>query len=341
MMKEKVSNIDIIIPWVDGNDPEWRKIRTETAKAYPPETGSESEIRFQSWDNLHLWFRAVETRMPWFHKIILVTAGHLPRWLNTNHPRLSIVRHDDYIPEKYLPTFNSNTIEMNYHRIECLSEDFIIFNDDMFPVMPIADEYYFKDGMVCDEAVENIITTAAFGPVGNMARYVQVNNMFIINKYFNKRNVQAKNREKWFCSEYGERLERTKSLVYWRDFPGFYDPHLPSAMKKSTLKKIWELEGGKLDISSNNHFRAHSDLSQYLVRYWQLCDGNFNHRKTLGKVYFADANNCCEIAGEIRDKRQQMVCINENCSGEEFETVKETINNALIEIFPEKSSFER
>lgn len=335
-------DIDIIITWVDGSDPIWAKEKeTYRIRQHWIEPKSDSNIRFESWNNLSYWFRAIEKFMPWFHKIVFVTYGHVPSFLNTQHPRLRIVKHSDYIPEEYLPTFNSNTIEMNFHRISQLSENFILFNDDFFPLQPIEETYYFKNDTVCDEAVENIITTAAFGPVSHMARYTQVNNMFLINKHFKKREVQEKNWDKWYCSDYGKLLERTKSLQYWYDFPGFYDPHMASAMKKSVLAHLWEIESDVLDRASRNRFRAYSDVTQYLIRYWQLCTGDFYPRKTLGKLYFVDPGNYKEIAREIAARKWQMVSLNENCTPEEFLVIKKEINLAFEQILPAKSSFEK
>jgi len=235
--------VDIVLTWLDSNDPMWQKSRMDAEQIYNPEEGSNNDIRFESWDNLKYWFRAIEKCMPWVNRVFLITCGQRPDFLNLSDSRIKLVDHNDYIPKEYLPTYNSNTIEMNLHRIEDLSENFVLFNDDVFPLGEIPLDMYFSGNRVCDEAIENIITTKAFGPVSNMARYAQVNNMFIINKYFNKREVQARNPELWFNEAYGDRLERTKSLVYWNDFPGFYDPHLANALKKSTLKKsgIWKL----------------------------------------------------------------------------------------------------
>lgn len=333
--------IDIIITWVDDKDNEWKEEKKRFIESNEIKNKIvDTNIRFESWDNLQYWFRAIEKFMPWVNNVFFVTWGHVPAFLNINHPKLRIVKHSDYILKKYLPTYNSNTIEMNLYKIEQLSENFVLFNDDMFPLQPIANDYYFKGDIVCDEAIENIITTATFGPVSNMARYTQVNNMFIINKYFKKREVQSIHWDKWYCEDYGERLERTKSLMYWNDFPGFYDPHLPSAMKKSIIKKIWELESDVLDNASCNHFRAYSDVSQYLVRYWQLCEGNFFPRRTQGKVFFVDIYNYKFIADTIRKQNQQMICLNENCTSQEFEVIKQEINAAFEKILPQKCSFE-
>lgn len=333
--------IDIVVTWVDGTDPKWLAEKQDYLKKHNIDQASNSNIRFESWDNLHYWFRAVEKFMPWFHKIIIVTYGHVPEFLNVCHPRLRVIKHSDYIPEEYLPTFNSNTIEMNFHRIRGLSENFIIFNDDLFPLQPIEETYYFRNNKVCDEAIENIITTAVYGPVANMARYASVNNMFIINKYFKKREVQKRNWEKWYCGDYGERLERTKSLQYWYDFPGFYDPHMANAMKKSVLSHLWDREKQVLNRASQNRFRDYSDVTQYLIRYWQLCTGDFYPRKTQGKFYFVTPENCKEIAKSIELQEHQMVSLNENCTPEEFEEIKYHINRAFERILPDKSSFEK
>lgn len=335
------SKIDIVLPWVDGSDPEWQKVKKESLKKYCPAEAANSNIRFESWDNLQYWFRAVETYMPWVHKIFFLTWGHLPEFLDTAHPKLEIVRHEDYIPKEYLPTFNSGPIEMNVHRIDGLAENYIMFNDDFFPLQPIAEEYYFRNDMVCDEAVENVIVTATMGPIVNMARYMQVNNMFIINRHFQKREVQKKHWDKWYCEDYGELLERTKSLQYWNDFPGFHDPHMACGLKKSVLKKIWELEEKDLDKASREHFRGPADINHYLVRYWQLCEGNFCPRKTKGKMCLVNMDNYQEYAQGIREQRWQMVSLNEDCTPEEFEVIKKEINGALEQLLPDKSTFER
>lgn len=335
------TDIDIVIPWVDGEEAEWKKQREACRKKYNPEKLSDSNIRFESWENLQYWFRAVERNLPWVHKIFFITWGHLPGFLDTGHPKLEIVTHGEYIPEEYLPTFNSAAIEMNVHRIAGLAENYIMFNDDLFPLRPIEEEYYFKDDLVCDEAVENVIVTAAIGPIANMARYMQVNNMSIINRHFKKRQVQKKHWDKWYCKDYGELLERTRSLQYWNDFPGFHDPHMANALKKSVLKKLWELEGEALDKSCRGHFRSAADINQYLIRYWQLCQGQFHPRRTLGKMCLVNMDNYQEYADGIRHQKWQSVSLNEDCTANEFEIIKKEINGALAELFPEKSSFEK
>lgn len=332
--------IDIVIPCVDEKDSVWEKERKKWSAICDGDKFETSNLRFQCWDNLFLWFRSIEECMPWVHKIFLVTCGQRVDFLKKNHPKIELVNHRDFIPSEYLPTFNSNTIEMNIHRIRELSDNFILFSDDVFPLEPIAEEYYFKDNMVCDEAVENIITTTSFGSVSHNTRYAQINNMFIINRHFKKRKVQAAHPEQWFNDEYEEHLERTKACEYWYDFPGFYDPHMANAMKKSTLAHLWDVEPEALDLGSKNKFRAHTDVTQYLIRYWQFCSGDFVPRKTRGKVYFPTIDTYKDVVDAIDNRLYPMVSFNENCTPEEFPIIKENINAALLRRFPQKSTYE-
>jgi len=53
--------IDFVIPWVDGSDPEWQKERNLHCN-HPQHT---EESRFRDWETLRYWFRAVETYAPW------------------------------------------------------------------------------------------------------------------------------------------------------------------------------------------------------------------------------------------------------------------------------------
>lgn len=47
-------------------------------------------------------------------------------------PKVQIILHSDFIPKKFLPTFNSTSIEMFLQFIPDLSEHFIYSNDDIF-----------------------------------------------------------------------------------------------------------------------------------------------------------------------------------------------------------------
>ena len=169
---------------------------------------------------------------------------------------------------------------------------------------------------------------------------MKANNILFINRHFCKREVQKKNYDKWFCEAYGDLVHRNEGLHYWNNFCGFRDPHMANAMKKETLQKLWETEPETLHRASMNRFRGETDLSQYLIRYWQLCEGNFIPRRTLGKSFLVTSENYKEIADSIKNQEWQMVSLNEECSWKEFEKIKSAINQAFAKLLPEKSIFE-
>ena len=84
--------IDFVITWVDDTDPVWLFDRGRYC-GIPAVSG---DCRFRDWGLLQYWFRGVEKFAPWVNKVHFVTYGHLPEWLNTDHPKINIVKHADY-----------------------------------------------------------------------------------------------------------------------------------------------------------------------------------------------------------------------------------------------------
>ncbi len=331
--------IDIVVPWVDGNDPEWQERKRKAMLKSGVNMESSGNVRYESWD-FKYWFRAVEKNMPWVNKIFVVVSGRKPDFLDLSNKRLCVVSDTEYIPDEYLPTFNSNTIEMNLHRIPELSENFIAMCDDIFPLQPIEEEYYFRDNILCDEAVETPLFPKRI-PHYIVASYKDYNNVAVINKHFDKRKVQETDWDKWYCEDYGELLDRTRSMAYWNTFTGFRNPHLGFAQKKSTLAKLWEIEKDTLDTASRNCFRGYSDVSHWLCRYWQLCTGEFLPRRTRGKFLWVDINNYQNAVDIIENRRERMLCLAELCTPAEFGIINAAVSRAFEKVFPEKSSYER
>ncbi len=148
-MKNTMENpIDFVITWVDGQDKSWRRQRDSYSHT---EGEDDSEVRYRDWGILRYWFRGVEQFAPWVRTIHFVTWGHLPIWLDMEHPKLHIVKHEEYIPKEYLPTFDSCVLEIHLHRIEGLSDHFVYFNDDMFLLRPLKPTFFFieENHVIC------------------------------------------------------------------------------------------------------------------------------------------------------------------------------------------------
>lgn len=325
--------IDFVLPWVDGNDPLWRNRFAE----YADKNGDSRNIRFRDWELLRYWFRGVEKYASWFRNVYFITSGELPEWLNLDNPKLRWIKHKDYIPEKYLPTFSANTIEMNLHRLEGLSEYFVYFNDDTFVTCPIKESLFFYKDLPCDMAVMTAKPTS--GGIIHMA----INDLNVIDAHFNKHKAIKSNLNKWFSLKYGKGLISNLLLYPWIEFSGFLDPHLPNAFLKSTLNKIWEAEPVLLDKTCISKFRTSDDVNQWLIRYWQLAEGNFYPMNKLRDSFCTDItdSNMTSICKAIVEQKYDMVCLNDSNNIDNFENIREKLKNYFETILPEKSSFEK
>ncbi|MCD7715797.1 MAG: stealth family protein [Lachnospiraceae bacterium] len=334
-----MSDIDFVLTYLDANDVEWQK---EKNKYSPDKFADVNPNRYRDWDNLQYFFRGVEKYAPWVRKIHFVTCGHLPKWLNTEHPKLHIVRHEDYIPKEWLPTFSSRCIDMNLHRIDGLSEHFVYFNDDMFLTAPVKEEVFFQNGLPCDSA---ILSPQSFTSEEQIQLFLApVMNLSLINKYFNRSKVMRSDPAKWFSPKYRGELFRTLTMLPYPRFRGFLPIHLPYSYNRSTYEKVWELEKDRLSEVSSHRFREVTDYNHWLFSYWQYASGEFSPRNPhLGHVYQLRTRTEAEKAGQsITGQKYKMICLNDAvCDSEEFEETVSIVNSALETILPGKSSFEK
>ncbi len=122
----KIGPIDAVYTWVDSSDDEWQSLFSCYASAE-----SMDPDRFSQSDELKFSIRSLFTYAPWVRKVFIVSNCAPPAWFKASS-RLVWIRHDDVIPEKYLPLFNSHAIETFLHEVPDLSEQYVYFNDDMF-----------------------------------------------------------------------------------------------------------------------------------------------------------------------------------------------------------------
>lgn len=326
----KNENIDIVLLWVDGNDIEWLKEKNK----YLNLKVDVNINRYRDWNNLQYLFRGIDKYASWVHKIFFITWGHLPPWLNTNNEKLEIINHTDFIPSEYLPTFNSNVIEMNLHRINELSSRFILFNDDLFILQNLTPKDFFNSNLPMDMYIE-------YRKKNPSKRHIVLKNNYlgIINKYFNKKLFIKKNIFKIFNVKYGMQNFKTLRLLHDKNFNDLYSQHLTQSFIKETFNIVWKKEYYNLDKACHNRFRADNDIGYQLCRYWQILSGNFSPSKKLGK-YFVMSNNNSKLISCIKKRKYKIICINDAHLNVDFEKAQAEVNNALDTIFPNKSTFE-
>ncbi|MBZ4647593.1 MAG: hypothetical protein JG777_3082 [Clostridia bacterium] len=327
--------IDFVITWVDMNDPEWQQEFALYSGKIDNRKNEISEARFRDYGFLKYWFRGVEKFAPWVHKIHFVTCGQKPDWLNENHPKLHLVSHKEFIPNEFLPTYNSVVIERYLHKIPDLSEHFVYFNDDFYIIKPIDPERFFKNGLPCD------IAAFLYNP-GWSQWYKQIqNNIRIINQHFDKKEVMAQFHDKWFNKSYGSKARWNYILKPYNKFVTLRTPHNAQPYLKRTFEEVWEVAGKELTETSVNRFRALNDLTPELFRTWQICKGNFEPYNTYQDTkMFPLVLKSKKAIDAIYNQRYKLICLNDNAHIRNYEQVMKEVEKAFDTILPEKSGFE-
>lgn len=332
-------DIDIVILWVDGADPAWRA--QKSAYLPPAERDSDSANRYRDWGLLPYWFRSVERFAPWVRRIHFVTWGHIPAFLNVDAPKLHVVRHDEFIPAEYLPTFSSHTIELNIHRIPDLAEHFIYFNDDMFLLRPLAETDFFREGLPCTYGGE--VPWEFCGDVGVWA-HAAANNMGVINRHFPKREAVKSHGAKYRDKTYRWK-DNIRTLMLQKLFPdyftGFKNLHAPAAYLKSTFEAVWQAEPALLHSTCSHKFRSPSDVNQWVCLWWQAASGNFAPYKTDNLVMSASAETIDALCGAIEKQTNAMACINDPEGDVDVEKLAERLRWSFEKRLPGKSMFEK
>ena len=333
-------NIDVVIPWVDGSDHNWQKLKDQYKGL---KSADKSDSRYRDWDNLQYVFRGIEKFWPWVNRVFLVTCGQKPQWLNTNCEKLRLINHKDYISNEYLPTFNSHTIELNLHRIEELSEHFIYMNDDFFPIRPLKPTDFFKNGLPCDSATQQNLISIHI-PEDTNIQYIDFSNLGLLNAHFRKRVVTRGNLYRWYgpyLGIHGMIQAFTKANQFF--FTGFNMHHSAQSFLKSTFKTVWDCYHDYLHKHCLNKFRHNTDVNQWLIRYWQLAENKFYpYNMKNRKLFVVGKGNTKEIISAISKQQYDIITINDSprLSDDDFQLIKPRINQALDSLLPNKSSFE-
>lgn len=329
-----MNEIDFVIIWVDNTDPQWQAERMkytdeDTSTLYM----NKNDCRYRDWGTLKYWFRSVEQYAPWVRKIHFVTCGHYPDWLNLEQPKLHFVKHSDFIPSEYLPTFSSVPIELNLHRIEGLAEKFVYFNDDVFVVASVEPTDFFLKGLPRDVAIRKFPNIYDIG-------HIELNCINIINKEFSFSHQFKSNLFKWMNYRYGIRCLQNLFFLPYGDFTGVFNAHVANAYNKMTFTEVWAKYGNKLHQTCQHRFRTQMDVSQWVFKYWQLVSGSF-YPQWINYSKFIEIYNTEEIRKVLKQKKTKQICLNDCESINDIKLLKDKIIGIFQEVFPEKSSYER
>lgn len=147
-------DIDVVIAWVDGNDPVHRASRLAYTENKLDNVRDDvaGETRYRQVGEINYCIASINKFAPWVRSIHIITDNqnpHVETFLEKIFPEgfipVHIVDHKEVFRgyEKYLPTFNSRAIEAVAWRIKGLSEHYLYFNDDFLLTRPVQPEEFF------------------------------------------------------------------------------------------------------------------------------------------------------------------------------------------------------
>lgn len=296
-------SIDIVYTWVNGDDP----VYIEKCKKYAEKLKDINPERFRDvYDMLKFSLRSIEKFVPWAGNIYILTQKpQVPEWLNTDHPKVKVVHHEDIFDEEYLPTYSSSVIESYLDKIPGLSEHFLYMNDDfLFGSETSLDKFVSNDGVI------NVFGTL-FGENPKWRIYEAKNDIIGLGL-----------------------VEHCPILVkkeYW-------DAMYKLWPEKTHQKRLHRFR-------QDDDFMAYKLYKYYMLKYqrptcrpvnvfelkkWQIFHKITNNLKTQKKGL-----------ARIETKRPNFYCFNDDQKNNPNPEVVKLVQEFLANYYPEKSSFER
>lgn len=293
--------MDIVITYVNGLDPVWQK-------DYEHYTNTPIlEKRFRDWGTLQYLFRGIAENMPFIRKVHLIVSGEsqVPEWLNRDE--VNVVLHSDIIPAEFLPTFNCNPIEMCLHRIEGLDEEFLYFNDDMFPMCPCEPTDFFREGR---------------GVIG-MSRHIVAHDMY-----------------KKICRN-SDRLARRAAGK--RGSCLFIRPqHICTPMLRSASAELYDKEQEEIRRTSACRVRNENNVTQYIFLNYLYFKGRVIPHRISKRHFSVSVASVDKLRDFLLNPTKSMVCINDvKLPDGRYQEMREVIHKAFEASLPDKSKYEK
>ncbi len=293
--------MDIVITYVNGLDPVWQC-------DYEKYTNQPVlEKRFRDWGTLRYLFRGIAENMPFIRKVHLVVSheSQVPEWVNREE--VNVVLHKDIIPAEYLPTFNCNPIEMHLHRIEGLDEEYLYFNDDMFPMRKCEPTDFFREGR---------------GVLG-ISRHLLALDMF-----------------KKICRN-SDRLAR-KALGLKPSLCFLRPQHICSPMLKSVCEELYAQVEEEIAKTSSARVRNGENLNQYLFLDYMYLKGLLINKRHSKKHFSVGIVSGEKLHNFITKPSHKLVCVNDvQLSEERYTELRKALLDAFELRFPDMSKYEQ
>ena len=309
--------IDFVWTWLDDADDEWRERRDEHllaagARLSDPHVAA----RFVNRDELMYSMRSVAMYAPWVRHLYVVTDRQVPEWLDTSHPKVSVIDHREIFRDpEALPTFNSHAIESQLHHIPGLSEQFVYFNDDFFLGRMLHPSMFFTP---VGQAVA--FQSGVFVPPGPQT---ELDRLFF---------AYRKNDRDLFARAFGRTLVHSYL-------------HAPYALRVSIMDEVEEKFPEEWRETMHSRFRSLSDhaFATCFVQAWGVEAGKIVHGEVMSRYVKAGTREHQPLMREILARRHlETFCLNDTGENDLPPEEHDTAMAAFMEAyFPVRAPWEK
>lgn len=272
--------IDFVFPYLDNTKKEWQ----DNFKDYCIKTKQEHRLndiykeRYDDFGLLKYLLRSIDRFASWINNLFIIVQdeSQILDWLEKDH--VKIVKHSDFIPSQYLPTYNSTTIEMFLWNIKDLNNHFIYSNDDLFFTNETKSEDFFTD---TGKPKINIIKSKIKNPRNSFD------------------NV---------CLKSYQDIALALGI-----YPNTYDfmrpEHCMYPLILSHTKKVFDLLQSRI-IKNISAFRTRENYNQYLYTNYTYLTRNYAKSEIKFRLVSLE-NNIDEVINIIKSKEYQEICLND------------------------------
>ena len=237
-----------------------------------------------------------------------MTNGQIPKWLDTSHPKIQIVTHDQIMPQKALPTFNSMAIETCLDNIPDLSEQFLFANDDAFFDKFVSKNYFFDTN----------------------------GNPFVYLKKHKKWDHDLLKKD-----QYIHYINQCVELTD-KKFSRYEGTHCICAYKKTNLTNCKKEFKEKFDKTTFSKFRNFEDIQRHIYDFWAIKNkkaiGLFFKNKKKAKQLYLNIKNSEHMYQKLKKNNPILVCYND--TEKTTQTDRENLKHFLNARYPQKQEWE-
>ena len=314
LSRSNYPKIDLIYTWVNGSDPAFfREKLYWLALSDNIDPQSASNVRFFEHDELRYSLRSAKQNVPWINHVYIVTNGQIPSWIDLSNAWISIVTHREIMPLESLPTFNSQAIEANIHKIRGLSEYFLYANDDCFFYRPLSPEFFFSSKGKVKVLKGGLYFSDEY--LQKHQNFLYANNVF-----------------------YSATLLYKKFKVLLR----FEVSHNVKAFRKSLYSHCSNRFPEEFNFTTFKKFRAPKCINLSMISYYAIIIGKGEvveeHDRHFSNQVYLRIGSREKMREVLHQRNPALLCINDedNTTAEEYAGLP----LFLQELFPKKESWE-